>query len=1114
MNKMLRFLGLLLIVALGAGAADVMPPIRPDHPRMFFNAETWPAIKARAVTDNAAALQDLLKRARGYPAKPVCSGTEAVTEIKTATGTIRANPDTPIPNVREWGAQAAECALAWRFTGERALLEKAKAMLAVSVDAYHEAYRNRRAVNWYSTSRILALSAYDWIYEALTPEERRAIIVPLVEHVEAIQRGPGKPAILRRNSSGVETGFYGVEPLLWYSGLAADGDGFCDELARRHLVKGHALFRQLLAYRNAGAGDDGALSSAVPGYCMGIYPYAHFNFLHTYLSACGKNLAADYPGLALFPNWIYWTWIPNARNPRQPLYSGFGDTPHDLNALETGLLWSHMTQYMFFFRSINPAAARLAASLRERAPNRNLSGPWCLYPFLLSSVDDIRPFPASALEATPCKARHFEKLGQFLMRSGWTTNDTFCTFTAGASLTHHKHHDENNFVIYKHDFLALDSGSRAAQTDYNLRHYYAQTVAHNCILIQKPNEPLPGYWGIRDPGPQGKYNDGGQYGIATPLAFETNDRFTYIASDATKAYGEKARECVRQFIHLQPDFFIVYDRVESAAPYSKKWLLHTQNKPTIDGHLLRADCGSGRLSCETLFPAAARLTLVGGPGREFWSNGKNWPLDANYVRSAQAIAKRNGRGPYFGAWRLEVTAAEMATRNTFLHVLTATDAAGGKPLAARALSTPTQEGAELTLPDGTRVTVLFNKTGAVGGTIAFGNGQARPFTTAIQPQAGITPFTESAARTPRFPRLEIPGLEPRPDFWKVRPEEIIQLCRNVKRGKAEIIARTPLGYPVYALFYGDFQEAPPQTNWSAGNSSSTWRSYMGGTPTDKQTFLFLAGVHGAEPECVAAAVNLIQALETGTDFRGRRHDELVDLISKYRFIIVPCLNMDGRAVSPDHLRQVPYSTFRAASQGRWANGKPIEWRESKEFFPLPLARVAHPGGYPNAEGYNIMHDAAPGDVRTAEARGLLKLIARWRVDAMLNGHSCETAAYLIPPGVINPPANIARGLALTTRVNTALHEAGLNPNDPARGPAPKPAAGFNLNTLAMLSSGCLALTLEVTVSNEIPAREGAARQPKILYTFDQLMAPALVTLREYLKDGLEKPFIDRARWEK
>ena len=161
-----------------------------------------------------------------------------------------------------------------------------------------------------------------------------------------------------------------------------------------------------------------------------------------------------------------------------------------------------------------------------------------------------------------------------------------------------------------------------------------------------------------------------------------------------------------------------------------------------------------------------------------------------------------------------------------------------------------------------------------------------------------------------------------------------------------------------------------------------------------------------------------------------------------------------------------------------------------------------------------MHDAAPGDVRTAEARGLLKLIARWRVDAMLNGHSCETAAYLIPPGVINPPAHIERGLALTTRVNTALYEAGLNPNDPAKRPAPKPAAGFNLNTLAMLSSGCLALTLEVTVSNEIPAREGAARQPKILYTFDQLMSPALVTLREYLKDGLEKPFIDRARWEK
>ena len=193
--------------------------IRRDHPRLFFNAETWPAVKARAF---GAELDRLLAACDKYPSNPKCSGTEPA-----PPGWSNA---TPLPSIREWGPQAARCALAWRFTGKPEYLEKAKRMLTVSVAAYGEAYRNRRAVNWYTTTRILALCAYDWIYEALTPEERRAIIVPLVQHVEDVQPGKGKPHIVRRNGGGATTGCYGVPSLLWYSGVAADGDGLPPEL--------------------------------------------------------------------------------------------------------------------------------------------------------------------------------------------------------------------------------------------------------------------------------------------------------------------------------------------------------------------------------------------------------------------------------------------------------------------------------------------------------------------------------------------------------------------------------------------------------------------------------------------------------------------------------------------------------------------------------------------------------------------------------------------------------------------------------------------------------------------------------------------------------------------
>lgn len=359
----------------------------------------------------------------------------------------------------------------------------------------------------------------------------------------------------------------------------------------------------------------------------------------------------------------------------------------------------------------------------------------------------------------------------------------------------------------------------------------------------------------------------------------------------------------------------------------------------------------------------------------------------------------------------------------------------------------------------------------------------------------------------RFKTMEIPNQEPRPDFWKVRSQEIVDLCERASRcSRKEIIARTPCGFPVYALFYGDFNDAPPQTNWSAGSSSATWRNYMGDPPPPRQTFLLLAGVHGAEAEGVAAAVNLVQCLETGADFRGKTHDALVDLISRYRFIVVPCVNMDGRSLSPDHLRAANWHDFRAASQGVWKDGSLIGWRGSKAWFPLPLDKVSFPGGYPNGDGYNIMHDATPGDIRTAEARGLLRLAARWRVDAVLNAHSCEYASSVLAPSAIDVPANAVRANAIADRANAVLAATGLNPRPPS--PNRPLTEWIDLNTMLSLASGALALTLECTVSYDRPLKPDEPK-PTRLYTFDELMEPVFLTLREYLADGLEHPFLHR-----
>jgi hypothetical protein len=352
----------------------------------------------------------------------------------------------------------------------------------------------------------------------------------------------------------------------------------------------------------------------------------------------------------------------------------------------------------------------------------------------------------------------------------------------------------------------------------------------------------------------------------------------------------------------------------------------------------------------------------------------------------------------------------------------------------------------------------------------------------------------------RFNPYHIDNQEDRPSFWKVRCDEIMALCANVTKGRAEIVATTPGGYPVYALFYGDFSEEAPKTNWSAGASSSTWKSYVGDKP-DVQTILFCAGIHGAEAEGVAAAVNWIQMLETGQDFRGKRDEELLTLMSKYRVIILPCVNMDGRSISPDHLRKASFEDFRAASQGVWKDGTLIGWRGSKMFFPLPLEQVSYPGGYPNFDGVNIMHDATPGDIRSEEAKALAKLCARWRVDLLLNAHSCEFAPGMEPPTRLTYPKSLQRAIGLRRRINQAFVDAGLRPASAQEGA--EASNTINLNNLAIMASGALPLTLECSVSYDKP------QNPSRTYTFDELMEPVFIMLKVVMSDGLEHAFVDR-----
>jgi len=93
--------------------------------------------------------------------------------------------------------------------------------------------------------------------------------------------------------------------------------------------------------------------------------------------------------------------------------------------------------------------------------------------------------------------------------------------------------------------------------------------------------------------------------------------------------AEKCREAIRLFIFVKPDVFVIYDRIVSVKPDQRKvFLLHTVNKPeNLPGDVLKSTAGNGALFLKSVLPVHSAVELIGGPGREFWTGGQNYPLN-------------------------------------------------------------------------------------------------------------------------------------------------------------------------------------------------------------------------------------------------------------------------------------------------------------------------------------------------------------------------------------------------------------------------------------------------------------------------------------------------------
>lgn len=659
--KLLKLTLLAIIVAISAsvsaqpkiGDYEWMKQIRTDHPRMFLTAEEIPQIVLTARSFESTTFRFIQRRIDKLIAQPPVFQNELA-----RTGENN--------NVAQYGYRTAEAAMLWLITKDAKYLDFSKTMMERMIRYYDLRVANDLNINWYAFTVTAMLCAYDWLYNDLTEAERKDFGQRLYNATYNIawHGGGFRNSRYRENASGHEGGFYGSSVLPWFVGLTFYGEGISDKECERMLRNGYDKHQLMSAYRASLLGKNGGCSSGTTGYGLGAYPYAEYDFIYTFRSATGIDIAADMGYMIGYLRYMDWCRLPGNKE------FGVGDANHANNKLPR-FITPHIKEIANLFGKSKPEILDWCGTLLTRYNDNGF----------ISSIMPFMPllhrynFEADEVESTPDakdkQSVYFESLGQIIMRSGVGDNDTYAVFLTERSNNKHQHYDINHFTIYKNGYRALDTGTRP-QPGIHLSHYYSRTVAHNCVTIRMPEEEMPKYWGGAAPDEDGDTpipNDGGQRTPleGTLLAYEESADYVYIASDATACYHEdKAEQVVREFVWVKPDIFVIYDRVVSdKAEYPKRWLYHTASLPVMNGKTEFSEASQGgKAICRTLLPKGPTLELVGGEGKQFWSDGKNWPI-SDYAK--KWIPQDDQ--PSVGQWRVEVKPKKEAKADHFLHIL-------------------------------------------------------------------------------------------------------------------------------------------------------------------------------------------------------------------------------------------------------------------------------------------------------------------------------------------------------------------------------------------------------------------------------------------------------------
>jgi len=508
------------------------------HPYLFLGATDLPALRGKM---GQPFVGDIWQRIKSS-ADEMASGSPADWE----------------PRGSDWNVKTL--AFAYALTGERRYAERGWLELEALLksDKWHRT--QAEALRTAEAAGTMAI-AYDWLYSALTEEQRRQVRDVMIEHailpiIREAEQKEWYTVWSRCNWGGVIFGQVGLAALsiLDDDPRAADWARLCRQKVWH--------YTQSLG-REGGWGESGSYAEYI-WYRVLLLSDALRRTSH------GQTDLYDTTNLPHLAD-----WFTQLLEPDEQRYIPFSNCGTDTNDGQILL--------------------RLAAEYRDghaqwfgkrMAERREASDPVAF----LWADPTLQPAPPADLPTE----KVFRDVDWAFLRSRWDDpNATLFALKGGQMDWDHQHHDINSFVLYAY--------GQPLVVDLRYPHevWGCETEAHNTIMVNGKEQAGEVHvaGGRGDPMHRGVISDL----VQTPW-------YVRMVGDASLAYDPKdVNSFVREVMYLRKaeasdpdDYFVLFDDVAATAPSRFDWLLHSYGQVQREGNRFTITQG----------PAAVDVTLA------------------------------------------------------------------------------------------------------------------------------------------------------------------------------------------------------------------------------------------------------------------------------------------------------------------------------------------------------------------------------------------------------------------------------------------------------------------------------------------------------------------------